>query len=144
MLPRIVDRHVMEGRPLSLALIEIDGFAGLCEQFGTEVGDRVLAAAAILLRSGLRPTDHIVRHVDGCFVLVLAGTALAAAHRTAKRVRESLRVLRLRSTPADLPTITASIGLAELEPAQSAAALLARTEAALHRARQSGPNSCAA
>jgi diguanylate cyclase (GGDEF)-like protein len=131
-LPRLVERHTMGGKPLSLAVIEIDAFGLLSDRFGHSLGDRLLAAVAITLRTRLRPLDQIARHSSGGF----------GAVETAQRLREAIRATRpFGPSPENLPPISASIGLAELQPPQSAAVLFARGEAALHRAKQSGPNS---
>jgi diguanylate cyclase (GGDEF)-like protein len=132
-LPRIVERHAMDGKPMALALLEIDDLA---EREGTGGADPLLAAVSITLRSRLRPTDYVARLSGSCFALILPSTPLAVAQSAAERIRDAIRATRPRTAAADFRPLTASLGLAALEPAQSASALLARAEAALHRARQ--------
>jgi diguanylate cyclase (GGDEF)-like protein len=144
-LPRIAERHAMESQALALAIVEIDGFDAMVQRFGPDFGDRLLTACAILLRGRLRPTDQIARYRRASFAVILPSTELDDAEQVAERMRSLLQGLKpCGAVPAELPLITVSVGIAGLDPAQTAAALQSRAEAALHRAQQLGPGQVAA
>lgn len=62
-----------EGRPLSLAVIDIDRFKAINDRFGHSVGDTVLCGVAALFGRGLRAEDVAVRWGGDEFVVCLYG-----------------------------------------------------------------------
>ena len=72
--------------PLSLLLVDIDGFTQLNTDLGEDQGDTCLQAVAEALRSVVqRPTDVLARHGGGKFALVLPQTGGAGAASIAER-----------------------------------------------------------
>jgi diguanylate cyclase (GGDEF)-like protein len=66
--------------PLSSALliVELDGFARICDILGDSTGDMLLAEAALRLRSGLRPSDMATRSGAGQLAAMLPALASPA------------------------------------------------------------------
>jgi diguanylate cyclase (GGDEF)-like protein len=121
---------VRRGRPVSLAIFDVDRFAEVNATQGMLHGDTVLTQIGTILASG-RTEDIAFRSGDDEFALLMPHTNAAGAMIAVERIRASIagRVLG----------VTVSAGLAELDPAMpSAGSLLAQAELALHDAKQQG------
>jgi len=138
-LPRFLQRHARGGFPLSLLMIDIDHFKHFNDTHGHAAGDLVLTAVSQVLLHNLRPADCAARHGGEEFVVVLTETPLEGACTAAERLRHAVN--RCRVTLEDgvvLPPVTISIGVAQAGADEDEAALLARADAALYRAKDSG------
>ncbi|WP_373356852.1 diguanylate cyclase [Pseudoroseicyclus sp. CXY001] len=129
------------GRPLAILMIDLDHFKRINDRHGHKIGDEILAEAAHLFRSILRPSDMISRWGGEEFLAILPETQLAGAVKTAERLRQSLEDSLV------LPGgsfVTASFGCAEMAPGDmDLDDLLGRADAALYEAKDQGRNSVA-
>lgn len=145
---RWLDRHAAEElerarrirRPFAIAMLDIDRFGGINEQYGPAAGDTALRAAATCIRAAARPTDGVARYGGGQFVLLLPETALDAAMVVAEHAR--LAVARAKVAHGGRPlALTVSVGCAAWPLDQTGwEAVLAAAETALHHAKRSGRN----
>lgn len=124
--------------PLSVALIDVDGFLAMNQEHGREVGDKVLERVLSALQSQV-PEGALVLRVGGDeFAVLLPGSAPEQALLLLEEVRRSISEKPLRSGDARV-VIRLSIGIAALpqhtdDPAQ----LLPAAEEALQRAKREG------
>lgn len=130
------------GEPLSVLMIDLDRFKEVNDRWGHAGGDLVLVATAQVLREELRGADLGARHGGEEFLAILPATAPVAAMDVADRIRERIARLAVPVSGGTV-TITASIGVATMQPAESAAALIERADLALYRAKVAGRNRCA-
>lgn len=122
-------RAARTGRPLSLAVLDLDRFKDYNDTHGHQAGDALLREAAAAWRAEVRATDTIVRYGGEEFAVLLPDTGALAAAALAERLR------------AVVPGgETCSIGVAEWEAGQDGAALVARADAALYAAKATGRN----
>ena len=129
------------GKPLALLFVDIDPFKKINDSFGHTGGDALLLAATSRLRGLLRETDTACRLGSDEFVLLLPGMDQAGARQLADQV---LTVFRQPFAVAGHSLrATVSIGIA-LYPHDGASFtdLLKNADAALHRAKQEGRNTC--
>ncbi len=126
------DRAITEKRPLSMLVCDIDLFKSFNDSHGHPAGDAALTALGRSLRSTVRSTDTVARIGGDEFGLLLADTTETEAATLAHRiVRESAI-----ATPRSL---SLSIGVAQLEPADpSPAGLIRHADAALYDAKAAG------
>jgi diguanylate cyclase (GGDEF)-like protein len=77
--------------PLSVAFVDLDDFKTVNENFGPQAGDRVLQAAACILRSNTRETDLIARYDGEQFIVVLPATDAQTAQSICERILMTFR-----------------------------------------------------
>ena len=134
-----LSRHRRSERPLACLLLDIDRFKKVNDTYGHQAGDVVLAAFGTILRKHIRKHDIVCRYGGEEFLLLLAETPLAAAQATAEKIREVTATTPIHYKDVRI-TITTSIGLALMQPNETAEAMIARTDAALYEAKGSGRN----
>jgi diguanylate cyclase (GGDEF)-like protein len=140
-LPRLCDRHRFDGKPMSIAVVDVDHFKRINDQYGHQTGDMVLVEIAKNMRDKLRPTDFIARFGGEEFVLIFPHTSLAGGAVAAERLREAVSVAVLKTREGtQIPCATISIGLAELHADQDVPRLLRTADEALYRAKHKGRN----
>jgi diguanylate cyclase (GGDEF)-like protein len=129
-----VDRAQRYGRPLSLACLDVDGFKDVNDQFGHQVGDKVLRDVAARLIVVARAADLAARIGGDEFAILLPETTAEAAEAVARRAHELIRL----DLAGPGPSITVSIGICDLEQASSADALVRFADGALYWAKDHG------
>ncbi len=125
--------------PLSLLVLDLDGFKSINDQCGHDHGDRALVEAASAIKQCLRETDTLARFGGDEFVAVLPGTTGEQAQAIARRVLESMPSA-LRDAIA--AALTCSIGIATIERLGAAGAteLFRSADQALLAAKRGGKN----
>jgi len=136
-LPREISRARRHGRPLAVAMFDIDDFKRINDTHGHLEGDRVLVKAAGLIGENLRDIDVAARYGGEEFAVVLPDTGRAGAFVVAQRIRVSFET-GLRS---GREAVTVSGGVASypadgLTPQQ----LLQCADQGLYRAKAAGKN----
>ncbi|HEX7686465.1 MAG TPA: GGDEF domain-containing protein, partial [Burkholderiaceae bacterium] len=127
-------RQARSGAPVSVILLDLDHFKAINDQHGHPAGDRVLVAIGELLKAGSRQTDEAGRWGGEEFLVVCRDTELDGARALAEKLRE-----RIASHDfAEAGRRTASFGVAQLAAGEDVAALVARVDAALYRAKHGG------
>jgi diguanylate cyclase (GGDEF)-like protein len=140
-LPRLCERHRFEALPLSVAVVDVDHFKRINDEYGHQTGDLVLSEIAKTMRQRLRPTDFVARYGGEEFVLLFPRTPLAGACIAAERQREAVRAAVLKTRDGvQIPHATVSIGVAELLPGQDGTRLVQTADSALYRAKHNGRN----
>ena len=135
------------GRPLALAMFDIDHFKRVNDQFGHAMGDEVLRAVARVCAAAMRQHDMVGRVGGEEFALLMPDTPIDSAVSLIERLRISMRSLRV-PLPGDSGTheahdnddvgITASFGVSALEPSDTLDSLLAHADGALYAAKRQG------
>ena len=130
------------GDIFSIALFDIDNFKRYNDTFGHLAGDEVLRSVGGTLLRACRLGDAAYRYGGEELLVALAGQPLEAARTTAERMREAIEMMAIPFGPPTFAVVTASVGVAELQPGDNGtfSHLLARADAALYQAKQSGRN----
>jgi len=129
-----VNRAKREGQAFSLAIIDIDFFKKVNDQYGHHVGDEVLVGFGQVLRRALRPSDRVYRWGGEEFLVVLPYTDMQFASAVCNRIVKSLH----DQTFDQVGTVTASIGVASLTHDDSLDTLLTRADGLLYKAKNNG------
>ncbi len=83
-------RAQRSGKPLGLALLDIDNFKKLNDLRGHSAGDQALIHLVAVVKSLLRPTDKIARYGGEEFVLLLPETDLRESEAAMLRLQREL------------------------------------------------------
>jgi diguanylate cyclase (GGDEF)-like protein len=127
-----------QARPLSVLMLDLDHFKRVNDEYGHDVGDQILKAFAARAGKLLRAPDLFARYGGEEFTVLLPDTDAQTAFMIAERIRAAIAEMPLVAQPP-LP-VTVSIGVAQRKPDETTDALLARADAALYTAKQSGRN----
>jgi diguanylate cyclase (GGDEF)-like protein len=122
------------GRPLSVAMIDIDHFKGLNDRHGHLAGDRVLAGVASAIQRLCRESDVAARYGGEEFAVALPETPIEGALHWAEKIRRAIAEGALGAEP-----ITVSVGIAALDAdAPTPRRLVDAADRQLYRAKALG------
>jgi len=132
------------GRPLSLALLDIDAFKQYNDRYGHPAGDRALRAVARLAGAGLqRPGDLAARYGGEELVLLMPDTDAASAQAVVAGICSEIGLLGIAHEASGVaPTLSVSVGGATMTPGsrEQSAELFEAADIHLYRAKQAGRN----
>lgn len=123
----------------SVAMLDIDFFKQVNDQYGHRMGDHALAKIASTMLKGLRPYDKLFRYGGEEFVIVFPNTSVETALLAVERVRQSVE-----ATPIDINNLsvrlTISIGIAAIDGDAGVESAIGQADAAMYAAKQAGRN----
>ncbi|RRR77282.1 MAG: diguanylate cyclase [Candidatus Viridilinea halotolerans] len=142
-LDEVMRREIVRARrenyPIALALLDIDHFKKINDNFGHSAGDAMLCSVARLLRDAVRGSDIVCRYGGEEFLIVLPLTNAEAVLDRTEQMRLTIKQLLVEHDGKLLPSITVSAGITtikssedELQPA------LERADHALYVAKAAG------
>ncbi len=135
--------HRVRGLSLGMAVIDIDHFKKINDNYGHQAGDQALKAVAATLRDALRDADIVGRYGGEEFVAILADANPAGLAVVGERLRSKIQQTIVTFEGTTIP-ITASVGLAEGKvfgtEQEFGEQLFAAADAAMYRAKNSGRN----
>ncbi len=126
------------GRPLTVAVVDIDHFKAVNDEHGHAAGDRVLAAVAASMREHLRAEDQLGRLGGEEFLALLPDADACAAAAAAEKLRAEVAAMRIEHEGEDLG-VTVSVGWAAWE-GEAAEELMRRADEAVYDAKRGGRN----
>ncbi|CDF92917.1 MULTISPECIES: GGDEF domain-containing protein [unclassified Pseudomonas] len=127
------------GNSLLLAMLDLDHFKRINDNYGHLAGDRVLKIIATVLRKRLRGSDFIARFGGEEFVLLVPDTPLASGAKLAEGLRAAIEAcpFHFKGEPV---TITVSVGMTAFKAGEHSDLVLKRADQALYRAKSAGRN----
>ena len=128
-----------KGRPLTLAVADIDRFKAINDHFGHAIGDRALQSLVESAQHCIRGADSLYRYGGEEFVILLRDTPLEGAVLLAERLRGHVDGRRHHCGEVSI-TMTVSIGVAQWSRGENGTELFKRADAALYRAKNEGRN----
>ena len=142
-----IKRSRRHGRELAMIMLDIDRFKQVNDQYGHDIGDKVLVEVGQVASGFIRSMDICARIGGEEFTLLLPETHPSQALKVADRLRETL-ALACVSTGQGWIGITVSIGVAGLEPGQYGQAsskevlemLMKQADEALYASKKAGRN----
>jgi diguanylate cyclase len=142
MLGAVSERALHSGRPLSLAICDVDHFKSINDRFGHVTGDRVLKLIGDILTDHCGKQGHVFRFGGEEFVILFEELAVEPAYELVDAARRDLadRHVVKKETDEPLGQITFSAGVGGLPPALDAGGLLRVADRALYAAKANGRN----
>lgn len=129
------------GRPLAVAMLDIDSFKSINDQYGHAVGDEVIRQVVNTCKDSLRSIDHFGRIGGEEFVAVMPETSMQEVLACAERMRRNIAQVACVATSQGLLSFTASFGVAILTDQHGDwNALLHDADTAMYRAKNMGRN----
>ncbi|MFN2329516.1 MAG: EAL domain-containing protein [Chromatocurvus sp.] len=126
---------------IAIAYLDLDGFKAINDQYGHDIGDRLLAGVARNIKGALRAEDTLARLGGDEFVAVLSSVDTDASLHAALR-----RMLHSAAMPVEIERlslrVSASLGVTlypQNDP-QDADQLLRQADQAMYQAKLSGKN----
>jgi two-component system cell cycle response regulator len=139
---------IRHNHPLSIAIVDVDHFKDVNDNYGHSFGDQVLQAFSSGLQKTLRTGDVACRYGGEEFVLILRETNARDAMIAAERIRKIVSQIALRHSGRDV-YVSASFGVASTDSGPErdvnnshakAKLLMEAADAALYRAKHAGRN----
>jgi diguanylate cyclase len=127
------------GNTLLLAMLDLDHFKRINDNYGHLAGDKVLKIIANVLRKRLRGTDFIARFGGEEFVLLMPATAPMVGAKLLEILRAAIEACPFHFK-GERVTITISMGLTAFRPGEHSDLVLKRADQALYRAKNAGRN----
>lgn len=124
---------------LSLAMIDLDQFAQLQEQYSEAVVEKVLGTVTTLLESEDRGEGGLWRFSERRFLLRFPDADARSAADAAERLRQTIETTCFYHDETDVQ-VTVSCAVVEAASEETLEALIARAEATLQEARRNGHN----
>lgn len=142
-LPALREQQEFVKRELQsccIVMVDLDNFKSVNDRYGHLVGDCVLTAAAHYLIEHLRPYDKVFRYGGEEFLLLMQHTELAFCCEMMERLREGLASMPINFGGKNPIHITASFGVALLEPGSPVETSIDRADKAMYAAKSAGRN----
>lgn len=128
------------GQPLSIAIGDIDRFRDIGALHGVETADRALVQMGEAVQQAIRTYDDAYRVEGDIFLICLKGAIGADAAAVIERLRGRVADAPVRLFGGGTLQVTAAFGVVETRADEPLPDLLARLEATLRGAKESGGN----
>lgn len=137
---RLIEEAQAKKRKSAVAILDIDDFKQLNDSHGHDFGDQALASVARCLAQSVEGSGHLLARIGGEeFAILFPGLDAKAAMRLSDHIRLDVSHETL-SVGGQQVTLTASIGVAEIDDAGSFDQQLIAADRALYAAKHEGRN----
>ncbi len=125
--------------PICVAMLDLDFFKKINDNYGHSTGDRVLKSFAGLLKQRLRATDIIGRYGGEEFVIVFPDTSTENSINILNELRRNFEELNFHGEETTF-NATFSCGVADMLQFKTAEAMMEAADKALYQAKENGRN----
>lgn len=121
-----------------IAMIDIDHFKNLNDQFGHAFGDEVLSYFGKLISNRIRVTDKVARYGGEEFLILLNNTNQRFAEQMIDSIRESLKANTSWESTKEKVTVNFSCGLLEIKGNLTSNEAIKEADTLLYQAKHLG------
>ena len=140
-LKKELERSTRYMRHLSVILIDIDRFKKVNDEFGHQIGDRVLTEISKILERNTRGVDVVARFGGDEFIILLPETKRRGALIIAERLRKMIFDYDFFQNELTVREIAASVGVASFPTdAGTTTDLIKIADELLYQAKREGGN----
>jgi diguanylate cyclase (GGDEF)-like protein len=138
-LQRCVQAFLLQGQPSCVMMVDVDHFKKFNDTYGHQAGDEVLRNVARVLNNEASNRAVVCRYGGEEFALIFPGMDIQAAIPLAEKARAAVAREVVEYEGLDL-RVTASGGLAQLQPAETGEMLVKRADTSLYVCKENGRN----
>ncbi len=141
-LEKEIVNAIANNSPMCLAIMDIDNFKLLNDNYGHLIGDDVLKYIGSLLLNSVKGQDTPARYGGEEFGIILPNTEVQEAVKLLENIREKIASSNLMLTvrKQTIGTITASFGVAQLDEKDSREELIHKADVKMYTAKETGKN----
>lgn len=136
-------RSKRSGQPFSVALLDLDHFKSVNDNYGHDIGDEVLKATATTMQRSTRGEDCVARYGGEEFCILFVNSGNGEHEIACERLRRNIAEdVSIPTANGDNVTVTCSIGLAQwdIDKNETIESVLKRADQALYHAKKTGRN----
>lgn len=124
---------------IAVAMIDLDHFKKINDEYGHPTGDVVLMKIAEMLVGRQRKTDFVGRYGGEEFTIIFTDTSMRKAKKLCEDFRKKISTYQF-DVNGHVFSVTLSIGMAEYPSFQTARELVTAADRALYQAKSKGRN----
>lgn len=124
----------VHGRPLTVAMVDVDKFKRINDQFSHAVGDRVLQTLGAIMASQVREHDMAARWAGDEFVILFADAEESIARQACERMHSAIAAFDWELIASGL-AVSVSIGLSQAGVGDTLEALLERSDERMYESK---------
>ncbi len=135
-LDNLIEQNAQYKFPILLAVLDIDNFKRVNDEYGHRAGDSVLVRVAAVIRDKLRPNDFAARYGGEEFAIIFADCSFEEAYTVVERIRRE--VSAIVHEELGYQAVTLSAGLQQYEANTGKEKLFKGADSSLYAAKRSG------
>jgi diguanylate cyclase (GGDEF)-like protein len=135
-LTRSISISKREGTQLYIALLDIDFFKKVNDDFGHEYGDQVLKRFSTIISESIRESDFVGRWGGEEFLLIIENSTDDGALNICEKIRLSIENHFIQQNKI----LTVSIGLTRYNKSEKESSMFNRVDKALYLSKENGRN----
>ncbi len=139
LVKRVLSQGLRDNSYTTVAMLDLDHFKIVNDEFGHDAGDKVLEHFSAITRQELRSIDLFARFGGEEFVIVLPNTEAKIAEQVLERVRKKLELSPIEIDSQSI-LITVSIGLYSSRDNSHVEHYLKMADDAVYLAKENGRN----
>lgn len=140
LLDEASNQFILEGKPYALALVDLDHFKLVNDNYGHQAGDETLVAVSVSMLNALRNGQDIVSRWGGEeFLALLHVQNVEALELVGNKLLQAIRLTTIE-TPLGTIRPTASIGVYLCEMAEPIESSVDKADLAMYHAKENGRN----
>ncbi len=136
-IPQELARWEGFATPFAYAIIDVDHFKGINDQFGHNAGDKALKIISQVMLDNVRQSDFIFRIGGEEFVLIYPDSDASQANLLVEKLRQSIADIKMHFKKKPL-RLTVSAGITESRTGDTVESIYERADKALYQAKNSG------
>jgi len=125
---------VATGRPLTVAMVDLDRFKSVNDTYSHQVGDRVLKAVATLMASSVRENDIAARLAGDEFVVLFSDADEDTALEICERIRKAIAAFDWDAIAPGLQ-VSVSIGVSQAIEGDTVESIVHRSDKSMYSAK---------
>lgn len=125
-------------KPFTLAMLDIDYFKQINDNFGHNTGDLTLKNVAAVIYDHIRSSDYVFRYGGEEFMILLVESDETQASIILETLRMKIAEMRMAASATETFSITVSIGIAEYDYHPDYKQLVDKADRALYLAKSHG------